>query len=45
MADLKRFRHKDGSLPRLLILPAHLAVTATVQHPEAQPLTSKENSD
>jgi len=36
MADLKRFRHKDGSLPRLLILPAHLAVTATAQHPEEQ---------
>ena len=36
MADLKHFRHKDGSLPRLLILPAHLAVTATVQHPEEQ---------
>jgi hypothetical protein len=29
MADLKRFRRKDGSLPRLLILPARLAVRAT----------------
>jgi hypothetical protein len=29
--DLKRFRHKDGSLPRMLIVPAHLAVRATAQ--------------
>jgi hypothetical protein len=29
MADLKRFRRADGSLPRLLILPARLAVRAT----------------
>jgi hypothetical protein len=27
--DLRRFRAKDGSLPRLLIIPAHLAVKAT----------------
>src|SRR5260370_8549567 len=27
--DLQQFRGKDGSLPRLLILPAHLAVSAT----------------
>src|ERR1043166_872367 len=31
MADLKRFRRKDGTLPRLLILPAHLAVRATAE--------------
>ncbi len=31
MADLKRFRLKDGSLPRLLILPARLAVRATAE--------------
>lgn len=31
MADLKRFRHKDGSLPRLLILPARLVVRATAE--------------
>lgn len=49
MADLKRFRRKDGSLPRLLILPARLAVRATaeirdvvithpiVTHPQATP--------
>lgn len=30
-ADLRRFRRKDGSLPRLLILPAHLAVRATAE--------------
>jgi hypothetical protein len=29
MADLRRFRGKDGSLPRLLILPARLVVRAT----------------
>ena len=29
MADLKRFRRADGSLPRLLILPARLVVRAT----------------
>lgn len=31
MADLKRFRHKDGTLPRLLILPARLVVRATAE--------------
>lgn len=31
MTDLKRFRRKDGSLPRLLILPARLAVRATAE--------------
>src|SRR5579864_2201547 len=29
MADLRRFREKDGSLPRLLIVPARLVVRAT----------------
>jgi hypothetical protein len=29
VADLRRFRHKDGTLPRLVIVPAHLAVRAT----------------
>jgi len=29
VAGLRRFRRKDGSLPRLLIIPAHLAVRAT----------------
>ena len=33
IADLARYRHKDGSLPRLLILPAHLAVSATAENP------------
>jgi hypothetical protein len=44
MADMKRFRRKDGSLPRLLILPARLAVRATAEirdviitHPQAAP--------
>jgi len=31
MTDLRRFRHKDGTLPRLLILPARLAVRATAE--------------
>ena len=31
LADMKRFRRKDGSLPRLLILPARLAVRATAE--------------
>jgi hypothetical protein len=31
LADLGRFRHKDGSLPRVLILPAHLAVSGTAE--------------
>jgi hypothetical protein len=29
LADLNHYRHKDGSLPRLVILPAHLAVSAS----------------
>jgi hypothetical protein len=31
LADLNRYRRKDGSLPRLLILPAKLAVSATAE--------------
>lgn len=31
LVDLGRFRHKDGSFPRLLILPAKLAVSATAE--------------
>lgn len=31
MSDLRRFRHKDGTLPRLLILPARLAVRGTAE--------------
>ena len=34
LAGLRRFRHKDGSLPRLLIIPAHLALRATTTKPE-----------
>lgn len=34
LADLGRFRRKDGSLPRLVILPAHLAVNATAFLPD-----------
>jgi hypothetical protein len=32
--DLNRYRRKDGSLPRMLILPAKLAVSATAELPE-----------
>lgn len=31
LAELGRYRRKDGSLPRLLILPAKLAVSATAE--------------
>jgi hypothetical protein len=31
LEDLKRFRHKDGSLPRMVIVPAHLAVRAAAE--------------
>lgn len=37
MADLRRFRGKDGSLPRLLILPARLVVRATAEVRDAVP--------
>ena len=33
-ADLWHFRRKDGSLPRLVIIPAHLAVRAAVTRPD-----------
>ena len=40
--DLKRFRHKDGSLPRMLIVPAHLAVRATAEQQKTPaPASSK----
>jgi hypothetical protein len=34
---LERFRRKDGSLPRLLIVPAHLAVRAIAEQPPFGP--------
>ena len=34
MADLRRFRRKDSTLPRVLILPAGLAVRATAEQQE-----------
>ena len=34
LADLGRYRRKDGSLPRLLIVPARIAVRATAEMPE-----------
>ena len=39
LAELGRYRHKDGSLPRVLILPARLAIRAT-----AEPLPSASSS-
>lgn len=35
LADLRKYRHKDGTLPRLLIVPAHLAVSATAEIPSS----------
>jgi len=37
MGDLRRFREKDGSLPRLMILPARLVVRATAALRDAVP--------
>jgi hypothetical protein len=37
LSDLLPYRRKDGSLPRLLILPAHLAVSATAATPNPAP--------
>ncbi|HEV2989667.1 MAG TPA: hypothetical protein VG759_14585 [Candidatus Angelobacter sp.] len=34
LADLRRYRHKDGRMPRLLILPARFAIRATAEMPE-----------
>ncbi len=36
LTDLARFRRKDGTLPRILILPAGFAIRATVEPPAAQ---------
>lgn len=36
MTDLRRFRHRNGSLPRVLILPAHLAVSGTAERPTTE---------
>jgi hypothetical protein len=38
---LNRFRHKDGSLPRLLIVPARLAVRATAARESAGPSATR----
>lgn len=38
---LKRFRHRDGSLPRLLIVPARLAVRATAAREPASPSAAR----
>ena len=41
LAEMRQFRHKDGSLPRLLIVPAHIAVRASAESPEASPSPSR----
>jgi hypothetical protein len=38
---LERFRRKDGSLPRLLIVPAHLALRATATREPAGPSSAQ----
>jgi hypothetical protein len=38
---LDRFRRKDGSLPRLLIVPAHLALRATARREVPRPLAAQ----
>ena len=37
MADLKKFRHKDKSMPRVLIVPARLGVRGTAKAPQNEP--------
>src|SRR5262249_39979267 len=39
--DLRRFRRRDGSLPRMLIVPARLAVRATAELQPAGPLPER----
>lgn len=34
MADLRRYRRKNGTLPRVIIVPAQLAVRATAEQPD-----------
>lgn len=36
LADLQRYRRKDGGLPRVLILPAHIAVNGTAESPSTE---------
>lgn len=37
MPDLKKFRHKDKSLPRVLIVPARLGLRGTAKPPQQEP--------
>jgi hypothetical protein len=43
-ADLRHYRHKDGSLPRLLILPAHVAVSASAFVPEENKASTEKSN-
>ena len=37
LSDLRRYRHQDGSLPRVLMAPARLALRATAMPSETKP--------
>ncbi len=37
LSDLKPYRHKDRSLPRVLIVPARIALRGTAASPEVKP--------
>jgi len=41
LEELRRYRRPDGSLPRLIILPAKLAVSATAETPEVAAAASR----
>jgi hypothetical protein len=41
LADFKHLRRKDGALPRLLIIPARLAISASAESAELKAETGK----
>jgi hypothetical protein len=43
--DLKKFRRKDGSLPRLAIITAGFAVRLTIDKPESKPQTESTSAE
>lgn len=43
--DLKKFRRKDGSLPRMAIITAGFAVRLTVEKPEPKPQTETTSAE
>ncbi|HVZ16358.1 MAG TPA: hypothetical protein VG897_04525 [Terriglobales bacterium] len=42
---LEKFRHKDGSLPKLAIITAHFAVRFSVEKPEEKPAEQKQAAE